>query len=167
MKILTLFTLIISTTMAQQPQFQHVNKAFKLSNSVSITINASPEAIWKILTDGSKYTDWNSTIISLDGSIKTKEKIKLKVKVAPKRVFKIKVKEMHPHSQMVWASGAAPMFRGVRTFTLKANGDGTTTFTMTEVMRGIMLPMAKGSLPDFQQPFKDFAADLKKAAEQE
>jgi hypothetical protein len=36
---------------------------------------------------------------------------------------------------------------------------------MTEVFKGIMLPMIKGSLPDFKENFEQYAADLKNASE--
>jgi hypothetical protein len=36
---------------------------------------------------------------------------------------------------------------------------------MVEVFRGLMLPMIKGSLPDFGPPFEQYAADLKREAE--
>jgi hypothetical protein len=66
---------------------------------------------------------------------------------------------------MVWSDGFAPMFRGVRTYTLTENADGTTGFSMREVFSGLMLPMIRGSLPDFGPPFEQFAADLKCEAE--
>jgi hypothetical protein len=67
---------------------------------------------------------------------------------------------------MVWSDGAAPMFKGVRTFTLQGRDDGTTDFSMAEVFAGIMLPMIRPSLPDFGPPFEQYAADLKREAEQ-
>ncbi|HEX3773921.1 MAG TPA: hypothetical protein VHV51_05615 [Polyangiaceae bacterium] len=66
---------------------------------------------------------------------------------------------------MVWSDGFAPMFRGVRSYTLQENTDGTTGFSMREVYSGLMLPMIRGSLPDFGPPFEQFASDLKRAAE--
>jgi hypothetical protein len=66
---------------------------------------------------------------------------------------------------MVWSDGAAPMFKGVRTFELTENADGTTDFSMVEVFTGLMLPMIKGTLPDFGPPFEQYATDLKRAAE--
>ena len=36
---------------------------------------------------------------------------------------------------------------------------------MVEVFSGVMLPMIKGSLPDFGPVFERYALDLKKAAE--
>ena len=64
-----------------------------------------------------------------------------------------------------WSDGFAPMFKGVRTFTLAANPDGSTAFSMTEVLSGVMLPMIKSSLPDFGPSFETYAADLKREAE--
>ncbi len=66
---------------------------------------------------------------------------------------------------MIWSDGFAPMFKGVRTFTLASAGDGVTEFSMVEVFSGLMLPMIKGSLPDFGPIFEQYAADLKAAAE--
>lgn len=38
-------------------------------------------------------------------------------------------------------------------------------FSMVEVMSGLMLPLIRGSLPDFGPPFEQYAADLKREAE--
>ena len=59
----------------------------------------------------------------------------------------------------------APMFRGVRTFNLVPRADGSTDFTMKEVLSGLMLPLIRGSLPDFGPSFEAYAADLKREAE--
>jgi len=139
--------------------------AFRMEYSVTISINANPDKIWKLLTDAAGYTHWNSTIKSLEGNITKGNKIKLRAKLDEKRVFTLTVAEIEPMKRMVWKSGAAPMFKGVRTYTLTPSPDGTTDFTMAEVFTGIMLPMIAGSLPDFSQAFEQFAADLKRAAE--
>ena len=66
---------------------------------------------------------------------------------------------------MVWEDGAGGIFKGVRTYTLSPNEDGSTQFAMNEVFSGLMLPMIAGSLPDFGPTFEQYAADLKRAAE--
>ncbi|MFO0671109.1 MAG: hypothetical protein U0235_16025 [Polyangiaceae bacterium] len=73
--------------------------------------------------------------------------------------------ELVPGARMVWSDGMAPMFKGERTFTLTARGDGTTDFEMVEVFSGVMLPMIKGSPPDFGLLFDRYALDLKREAE--
>jgi hypothetical protein len=66
---------------------------------------------------------------------------------------------------MTWTGGFAPMFLGVRTFALKPRSDGSVDFAMKERFSGLMLPMIKGSLPDFGPIFARYAADLKQEAE--
>jgi hypothetical protein len=66
---------------------------------------------------------------------------------------------------MCWTGGFAPMFKCVRTFELKPNKDGSTLFAMEERFSGLMLPLIKGSLPDFGPIFQRYANDLKREAE--
>jgi hypothetical protein len=139
---------------------------FRLEYEVGIDVRATPERIWKLLTDAPSFPSWNSTVTSLEGEIALGQRLALKVPIAPDRTFKPKVTELEPARRMVWSDGAAPMFKGTRTFTLTPKGDGSTTFSMVEVFKGLMLPMIKGSLPDFREPFEQYAADLKRAAEQ-
>jgi len=138
---------------------------FRLECSVSNIIKANPEKIWELLTDVENYTKWNSTLTSLEGNISLGGTVKMKVPQAPGRIFKVKVKEFTPNKSMLWQDGFAPMFMGKRFFTLQPCADGTTTFTMSEVFSGLMLPMIAKKLPDFVPIFEQYAADLKKEAE--
>jgi hypothetical protein len=140
--------------------------AFRMECAVTINIKARPERIWKLLTDADNLPHWNTTVTSLRGPIALGTKLELRVPLAPKRVFKPKVTALDAaRFLMVWSDGAAPMFKGVRTYTLAPRSDGTTDFAMAEVFRGIMLPMIKGSLPDFGPAFETYADDLKREAE--
>jgi uncharacterized protein YndB with AHSA1/START domain len=139
-------------------------KTFSMQCGVTIDIAAPPEKIWALLTDAAGFPTWNSTVTSIEGRIALGEKIKLKVPIST-RVFSLKVTELEANKRMVWADGFAPMFRGVRTYTLTPTSDGKTGFSMVEVFSGLMLPMIAGSLPDFAPSFEQYAADLKKAAE--
>ena len=131
---------------------------------VGVHINASPDAVWAVLTNAEDYPRWNSTVTSLKGSIAQGERIELKVKLDPKRTFKLEVSTFDAPQRMVWEDGNA-MFRGVRTFTLTAREDGTTDVTMAEVMTGAMMGMIAKKLPDFRPDFDTFMADLKAEAE--
>ena len=53
----------------------------------------------------------------------------------------------------------------MRTFALKPRSDGSTDFRMEERFSGLMLPLAKGSMPDFGPVFARYASDLKREAE--
>ena len=83
------------------------------------TINASPEKVWSVLTDGAHFPDWDSGIDRVEGTIAPGATIKLFVKVNPGRPFPLKISEFSAPRRMVF-SGGMPLglFRGVRTYTL-------------------------------------------------
>ena len=60
---------------------------------------------------------------------------------------------------MTWTGGFDPIFKGVRTFQLRPCPDGSTDFVMQERFSGLMLPLIKGSLPDFGPIFQRYAND--------
>jgi hypothetical protein len=129
-------------------------------------VDASPETIWAILTEASKYANWDSGVERVEGNIASGETISVYSKISPGRAFPVKVIEFLPGQKMVW-SGGMPMglFKGVRTFTLSPDGKGLTKFKMREEFSGLMLPLIWGSMPDLGPSFKQFAAGLKSRAE--
>ncbi|HEY2405360.1 MAG TPA: SRPBCC domain-containing protein [Polyangiaceae bacterium] len=139
--------------------------AFRMDCAIQATIHASPDRIWALLTDAAGFPRWNSTVTSIEGQIAEGRTLKLKVKAAGERVFKPRVSRVEPGRSMTWSDGMTPMFKGVRTFTLTPNADGTTEFHMKEEFSGLMLPMIRGSLPDFAPMFEAYAQDLTRAAE--
>ena len=138
---------------------------FRMECAVGVNVRAAPKTIWTMLTNAADFPRWNSTVKSIEGDIALGNKLALRAAIAPGRVFKPKVTELVPEKRMVWSDGAAPMFKGVRVFTLASRPDGSTDFSMVETFSGIMLPLIKGSLPDFGPPFEQYAADLKREAE--
>jgi hypothetical protein len=139
--------------------------AFRMECAVGVNVRAKPGTLWALLTNAAEFPKWNSTVTAIEGDIALGQRLALRVPAAPGRVFKPKVTELDPEKRMVWSDGAAPMFKGVRTFTLTPRDDGTTDFAMVEVFSGVMLPMIKGSLPDFGPPFEQYAVDLKRESE--
>lgn len=137
---------------------------FAMEYRVNATIPAPPERVWALLTDAANFPGWNSTVTSIDGTIALGQKLAIRVPLAPGRTFSPKVTTFEPSSRMVWSDGMAPMFKGERTFTLTPTENGATEFTMAEAFAGIMLPLIKGSLPDFRPAFDQYAADLARAA---
>jgi hypothetical protein len=136
---------------------------FRMECGVATSIRATPEKIWSLLTRSDEFPKWNSTVTSIAGKIAPGERIVVRVPGVD-RDFKLTVSVFEPSTRMVWQDGMAPMFKGVRTFTLTPKG-AETEFSMVEVFAGVMLPMIAGSLPDFGPPFEQYAKDLKSAAE--
>jgi hypothetical protein len=137
---------------------------FRMECGVALDIHAPLKTIWALLTNAADFPRWNSTVTRLDGEIALGQRLKLQVPVS-KRTFTPRVSELEAPKHMVWRDGFAPMFCGVRRFDLTEKPGGVTTFEMREVFSGLMLPMIRGSLPDFGPAFEQFAADLKREAE--
>jgi hypothetical protein len=140
--------------------------SFRQSCAIRCEIHAPAERIWALLTDARRIPAWTSTVTRLDGEIALGRKLAVVVPLAPKRTFRPKVTKLAANETMEWSDGFAPMFRGVRTFTLTARTAGLTEFAMIEVFSGLMLPMIRRGLPDFAPAFEAYAADLKRAAEE-
>jgi len=132
--------------------------------AAAILIQAAPETVWSVLTDASDYTRWNSTVVSIEGTIDDGEKLAVVSTVDPARTFKLKVTEWAPPSRMVWSAGNF-IFKGTRTYTVTDQGDGQVEFRMEEVFTGLFSGPISKSIPDLQPSFDQFAADLKTAAE--
>lgn len=134
--------------------------------AATATINAPASTVWALLTDGAAYPSWNTTVDRVEGRIAPGERIKVFVKINPGRAFPVKVAEFEPERRMVW-SGGMPLglFKGERTYTLTAKGEGAVEFAMREVFSGLFSPMIEKSIPDLQPAFDEFAAALKRAAE--
>ena len=137
-----------------------IKKTFSRETAISIDIQADKSILWALLTDASDYQRWNSTVISIDGTITKGGKIQLKSTLDPKRVFKLSVKEMEVDNKLVWGDSM-----GKRIYTLKSVGNGQTNFSMHEKIGGPIFPLFAKMIPSFDQSFEQFASDLKKEAE--
>lgn len=136
------------------------------SYAVRRSINAPAQTIWTLLTDASGYTDWNPTIVSLDGAIEVGQRITLVSTVNPKRAFKLRVDEMTAPRRLVWSDGMPlGLFKGVRTYVLSPNDAGGTDFEMEEIYSGLLAPLITRSIPDMTESFEQIADGLKAAAE--
>lgn len=137
---------------------------FRIAHGISAQIRAPAERVWSLLTNAAEFPRWNSTVSQIEGEIALGKKIVVRAPTST-RAFKLTVTEFEPNKRMVWKSGSAPMFKGERTFLLVPLSDGSTNFSMDEVMSGLMLPLIRGSLPDFAVLFQRYADDLARAAE--
>jgi uncharacterized protein YndB with AHSA1/START domain len=129
------------------------------------TINATPERVWAVLTDGARFPEWDSGIERVEGTIAPGATIKLYVKVNPGRAFPLKVTEFQPPRRMVFAGGMPlGLFKGVRTYTLEPDA-AATRFSMREEYTGPLLGMIWKSIPDLGPSFRQFAEGLKARVE--
>ena len=149
----------MNNSATQNGKAQTIKKTFSRTTSISETIDSDVATIWAILTNASDFARWNSTIVSLEGSMAPGGKIKLKSTLDAKRTFKLKVKAFVPHEKLVWGDTM-----GERVISLRKSGSST-KFIMTEKIGGPIFPLFASKIPSFDESFEAFAADLKKEAE--
>lgn len=140
-----------------------LRQLFRRAVRVSVSIRATPDRVWALLTNAADMPRWNSTVTSVEGTVAPGARLAIKVPIST-RTFKVKVDTFEPARTLVWSDGNA-VFRGVRTYVLSQQAGGSTLFDMEEVFTGVMLPLIARSLPDFKPVFEQYAADLKREAE--
>ena len=134
--------------------------------NATVTIKASPEAIWKIITDASGYPGWDLSMDHIEGKLALGETVKFFTKLSA-QAFPVKVTAFEPNKRMVLTGGMPlGLFKSERTHSLTTNQDGSTTFHTEEIFSGLLLPLFGKNIPDLTENFKAFAAALKKRAEQ-
>lgn len=131
----------------------------------SSSIDAPPDAIWAILTDGPGFLAWESGVIGFAGSVGPGAALEVTSSAQPGRAFRLKVTDFQPGRSMTWTSGMPlGLFKGERTYSLTPEGSKT-TFRMREEYTGPFLPLIWKSIPDLQPSFDQFARGLKTEAE--
>lgn len=109
-----------------------------------ITIHASPEKIWKILSDFQNYPVWNPFITEIQGSVE--EGNQIQVKIEPKdgkaMIFKPVVLSKKENKELKWLGKLLfkGIFDGEHRFELIDNKNGTTRFIQSENFSGVMVP---------------------------
>ena len=146
------------------PKITNIHSAFSMTCIVEVNIRANPGVIWGLLTDAGGFPRWNSTVSAIEGEIREGGRLRLHVP-GTDRTFTPTVSGVVPNVRMTWTGGFAPVFRGVRTFTLRPLDDTSTDFILDECFSGLLLPLLKRSMPDFGPVFRQFADDLKREAE--
>jgi hypothetical protein len=137
---------------------------FSLACRVALNIRAPAARVWNLLTDAKGFARWNSTVTQVEGQIAEGERLRLHVP-GTNRTFTPWVSGVVADTRMTWTGGFFPVFKGVRTFELSKCGDDSTEFVMEERFTGLLLPIVKGSMPDFGPVFERYAEDLKREAE--
>ena len=129
------------------------------------TIQATPDAIWRLLTDGPGHPAWNTTVTRVDGRVALGEKVTVHAAIAPGRAFPVKVVAFEPPTRMVW-SGGMPLglFKGSGPTSC---GHAARVWNLRCARRytGLLAPLVTRSIPDLQPAFDEFAACLKARAE--
>ena len=135
-----------------------------------ITIKATPEKVWAVLTDFAAYPSWNPFVKSIKGIpvIGRPIEVLLQPEGSKGMTMKPVVVNYEANKELRWIGKlfASHIFDGEHAFVLHDNGDGTTTFMQYEHFRGILVPFLKKMLDvDTKASFIQMNEALKKRVE--
>ncbi len=131
------------------------------------TIRATPDAVWKILTDAAGYAAWNPEIVAIEGRLAAGERIKARVKIGNGaiRTVALRVTAFEAPGRMQWTAGLPlGLFSGVRTLTVAPCREGA-EFQMLVQMTGPLGGLMVKAVGDRQSAIDGFSAGLKARAE--
>jgi hypothetical protein len=132
----------------------------------SSVIDAPATQVWEVLVDGAGWTDWDSAVVRVEGTIAPGGTVAVYPDVNPKQGFRVKVVEFEPSRRMVWRGGMPlGLFTGTRTYTLTEQPGGGVRFDMREDYTGPLAGLITRSIPDLAPSFTRFAEGLKHQAE--
>lgn len=128
-------------------------------------IEADPAQVWVVLIDAGHWSDWDSGVTGVTGTVAEGQKITIRSEASPGRAFPVTVKSFEPPTRLV-LSGGMPLglFTGVRTYSLTPDGTGT-RFHLREEYTGALLSMMWKRIPDLDPSFRQFADGLKRRVE--
>jgi uncharacterized protein YndB with AHSA1/START domain len=126
-------------------------------------IRATPEMVWKVLTDATGYADWNPEIVGMDGRMALNERITARVKLGSGAIRRVpmRVTAFETPSRMEWTGGLPlGLFVGRRTFTVTPR-NGIVEFCMHLRMSGPLAPLILKSVGDRQPEIDNFSLALR------
>ena len=128
-------------------------------------IDAAPDAVWSFLLDVGAWPGWESGVTKVEGNARDGGKVKVFSEVSPGRAFPVRVAIDGDGRVMTWTGGMPlGLFKGVRTFTVTADGVGSELDVHEQYTGPLVGPMAK-RMPDLQPSFDKFADGLKARCE--
>ena len=136
----------------------------------SIEINAAPQKVWDIITDFGSYGQWNPLSPAAEGKLEQGAVLKITIVPAGGKPMAAKctLTALEPGRKIAWM-GKAPipgMMSGEHALEVEALPDGRTRFRNSEVMRGWLFPLMRGSYErGFKPQFHAMNEALKKRAE--
>jgi hypothetical protein len=133
--------------------------------SATTQIDAPPMAVWAVLTDLSRYPEWNPLFREASGEVAVGERITLRaVQPSNGRLMTVKAKIVaaDPGAELRWTSNLTGIMSGEHSFVLTPL-DGGTRLAQTEIYGGLLA--ATVSVPRTETIFQAMNDALKERVE--
>ncbi|MFB6722519.1 SRPBCC family protein [Kribbella sp. NPDC056345] len=121
-----------------------------------VEIDASPDQVWKVLTDREHYPAWNPFIVASTGDLIVGATITnvLRDTKGAETTFTPKLLAVQPGRELRWVGriGFGGVFDGEHAFRIEALPDGRSKLIQEEIFRGAAVPFTAGMLRDTIEP---------------
>lgn len=115
-----------------------------------ITIDATPDRVWEILTDLERYELWNPFVIASEGEVVAGRRLvnRLQPPGGKAVTFKPTVTVVDPGRTFEWLGrlGLPKVFDGRHRFDLEPTPDGGTRLVHQEFFNGLLVPFLRSML---------------------
>lgn len=139
--------------------------------AVTVDIDAPPMAVWAVLTDLTRYPEWNPHIREGSGQVAAGNRLTMKMFPPKGRPVTIRPLILAAEPGAQWRLlGGLPgifgrlVFSGEHCFTMTPAGDGT-RLVQSETFRGILVPLIAKALDSARVSFREQNEALKKRVE--
>lgn len=135
-----------------------------------VDIDASPEAVWSVLTNLGDYPDWNPFVTSAEGTVEVGQRLINRLEPPNGKAMTIKptVTVVESGQTFEWLGhlGVPGVFDGRHRFELEPNADGGTRFVHSEHFNGVLVRLLRKTLDgQTQQGFVAMNDAIKARAE--
>ena len=135
----------------------------------SIEIDASPDLVWRVLTDLPSHPDWNPFIREISGDVAIGARLRVHITPPGKRgmTFQPVVTAATPGRELAWLGklGVRGIFDGAHRFRIEDLGGGRSRVTQGETFTGVLVPLLGGSLNATAEGFDQMNQALKARCE--
>jgi hypothetical protein len=135
--------------------------------SATIQIDASPQAVWAVLTDLARYAEWNPLFREASGEVAVGSRITLRsVHPANGRMMTIKPKitVANPDAELRWVSSLPGIINGEHRFALTPVAGGT-RLEQSETFAGLLSMFSGKTFTNAEASFRELNEALKARAE--
>ena len=134
-----------------------------------IEIEAPAERVWNLLTDFSRFPEWNPFIRKASGQPKVGERLEVNLQPSGTRsmTFKPIVLKADSGRELRWIGRLLipGLFTGEHSFTIEQLGGKRVRFVQSERFTGLLVPLLRGSVNDARRGFEEMNQALKERAE--
>jgi hypothetical protein len=115
-----------------------------------LTVDATVEDVWGVLTDLTGYRSWNPFIVKAGGTVRVGERLDLTVRPPGGRSVRVKpwVTAVEEYHYVEWLSRLAlpGVLDGRHSFTLTSMAGGRTFLQQSESFTGVLVPLSASML---------------------